>query len=214
MTFADVHRRRTFVACLAAVFGSFSGLSLVVGYTSYFFSLAGLKDPFLASLIIKLILNVFCIISFWTVETIGRRGSFLTGGSIMMTAMLVLGLLGATGTTSNGTAIVAIFAIHAASYSLSAGPLGWTYLAEVPTPRLCAKSAGFVAGFGASFGLLFNYTTPIMLANPGANWGLKIGFFWAGLTSVGLISVFFFLPETKGVRSMRSLQSCDSTDIL
>jgi hypothetical protein len=69
---------------------------------------------------------------------------------------------------------------------------------ETATPRLRAKTAGLAAGGTAAFGLLFNYTTPIMLANPGANWGLYIGYFWAGLTAVAWTMLYFFVPETKG----------------
>ena len=75
---------------------------------------------------------------------------------------------------------------------------GWTFVGEASTPRLRAKTAGFAAGGTAAFGLLFNYTTPLMLANPGANWGLQIGYFWCGLTCVSLVIIYFFIPETKG----------------
>lgn len=75
---------------------------------------------------------------------------------------------------------------------------GWTFVAETSTPRLRAKTTGFAAGGTAAFGLLFNYTTPIMLANPGANWGLNIGYFWFGLTVLSFVVIFFFIPETKG----------------
>lgn len=170
---------------------------MVFQYNTYFFQLAGLADPFLASLIIKIVTLVFTFASFWTVELLGRRISLLTGGGIAAVMMLILGLLGATGTTNNGTAMVALFCIHDAGFSLFIAPLGWSYAAEVPTPRLRAKTAGFVAGAAAAFGLLFNYTTPLMISAP-ANWGLKIGFFWFGTTSVVLVAIYFLIPETQG----------------
>lgn len=74
---------------------------------------------------------------------------------------------------------------------------GYTFLAESSTPRLRAKTAGFAAGGTCFVGLIFNYCVPIMLANPGANWGPKIGFFWAGLTSIALAIVYFTIPEVK-----------------
>lgn len=45
-----------------------------------------------------------------------------------------------------------------------------------------------------------------MLDVNGANWGNKIGFLWAGLTSLGTIVVFFMIPEVSlvlyGVREL------------
>lgn len=120
--------RRTFVAWLGAVFGSFCGLSLVFQYNTYFFQLAGLADPFLASLIIKIVTLVFTFASFWTVELLGRRISLLSGGCTAAVMMLILGLLGATNTTKNGTAMVALFCIHDAAFSLFIAPLGEHHL--------------------------------------------------------------------------------------
>lgn len=116
--------RRTFVSWICAVFGSFCGLSLVFQYNTFFFQLAGLADPFLASLIIKLITLVMTFASFWTVEIFGRRKSLMTGGTICAFMMLVLGVLGATNTTNSGTAMVALFCIHDAAFSIFIAPLG------------------------------------------------------------------------------------------
>jgi hypothetical protein len=52
---------------------------------------------------------------------------------------------------------------------------GWTYVAETATPRLRAKTAGIAASGTCLFGLIFNYTVPIMLSPQQADWGIKIG---------------------------------------
>jgi SP family general alpha glucoside:H+ symporter-like MFS transporter len=115
----------------------------------------------------------------------------------MGVCMLILGILESTHNRIAGL-MVALFAIHASTFAISAGTIGWTMVAEVSTPRLRAKTAGFAAGGTACFGLIFNYTVPIMLANPGANWGLNIGYFWAGLIIVSLGIMWYVVPETKG----------------
>lgn len=51
----------------------------------------------------------------------------------------------------------------------------------------------------ALLGLVFNYSVPIMLDTTGANWGLYIGYFWAGLTFLALVVVFFTIPEVRVV---------------
>ncbi|WVW80729.1 hypothetical protein I302_102715 [Kwoniella bestiolae CBS 10118] len=196
--FIGTNGRRTLVALLPMLYSYMTGLSLIFGYTSYFFKLAGVKDPFLGSLIVKLVLNAATLISFYTVETVGRRWSLLGGGGAMGLVMLIMGILASTGSATSGEAVVALFCIHIASYALSVGPIAYTFIAEVPTARLRARTAGLVTGAAASFGLIFNYCTPIMLASPGANWGLNIGYFWAGTTALSLVALFFFIPETKG----------------
>lgn len=72
---------------------------------------------------------------------------------------------------------------------------GWTFVGEASTPRLRAKTAGLAAGGTAVFGLIFNYTVPIMLDVNGANWNMKIGYFFSGLSFLALVVVYFTIPE-------------------
>jgi hypothetical protein len=133
----------------------------------------------------------------------------------MLSMMLLLGILRSSGNQDQGIVIVTIFAIHVAAYSMSAGPLGklnstcvaglqtdphaaYTYVGETSTPRLRMKTAALVQSGVNVFSLIFTYCTPLMLAEGGANWGLNIGYFWAGTTSLGLTLIFFFVPETRG----------------
>jgi hypothetical protein len=95
-------------------------------------------------------------------------------------------------------------------------------VAETATPRLRAKTAGIAASGTCLFGLIFNYTVPIMLSPQQANWGIKIGrsfcpcqnperlatyrfsngsscigLFFGGLCTVGLVIIWFFVPEVR-----------------
>jgi MFS family permease len=117
------HSRRTFISFFPLVFQQALGIPLIFGYASYFFSLAGVEDPFLATLVVNLVLIVCIIISFYTVERVGRRPSLLAGAGIMGTCTLVVGILGAI-KSQNGNALVAMCAIWVAAYALSAGPIG------------------------------------------------------------------------------------------
>lgn len=159
-------------------------------------------------MVVQVVLLACIVLSFYTVERVGRRPSLLAGAGVMGSCTLIIGILGAV-QNQNGSALVALCAIWVAAYAVSAGPLGefcllllgyrlisgWTFVAEASTPRLRAKTAGTAAAGTAAVGLIFNYTVPIMLDVNGANWGNKIGFLWAGLTSLGTIVVFFMIPE-------------------
>jgi MFS family permease len=194
------------------IFQQFLGIPLIFGYSTYFFSLAGLTDPFLGSLIVTLIFLTFILVSFFTVEAVGRRKSLMVGGAVMGICTLVIGILGTVSSSLNGAALIALCAVWVMAYALSAGPLGmslahliansfddsgWTFVGETSTPRLRAKTAGVAAGSSSCVGIIFAFTVPKMLANPGANWGLKIGYLFSGLTVVGLIVIYLTIPETR-----------------
>ena len=107
--------RRTWIAFLPLQFQGFGGLSFVLSYTTYFFQvglvehtcrsyvsdlyeldyqLAGLANPFLGNVIVKVMQLTAQIVSFFTIEKIGRRRLLVGGGSIMTLACLVIGILG------------------------------------------------------------------------------------------------------------------------
>lgn len=75
-------------------------------------------------MIVKIILTVFKVVAMWTVEYFGRRSSLLVGGSICGLVMLIAGILKSAGADGNGSVIIAIFCIYAASFASSVGPIG------------------------------------------------------------------------------------------
>jgi len=102
--------------------------------------------------------------------------------------------------------------------------MGYLFLGESSTAALRARTAGFAAAMSGVFGsvklraqhtklpidntdywdfndrLIFNYTTPLMLLSEGsgAGWGIKTAFLFAGLGFIGLVLVYFFVPEHSG----------------
>jgi len=102
--------------------------------------------------------------------------------------------------------------------------MGYLFLGESSTAALRARTAGFAAAMSGVFGsvairarqhtspcehidhdaqhhrLVFNYTTPLMLLSEGsgAGWGIKTAFVFAGLGFIGLVLVYFFVPEHSG----------------
>jgi len=102
--------------------------------------------------------------------------------------------------------------------------MGYLFLGESSTAALRARTAGFAAAMSGVFGsveirarqctlprrhtdhgeqynrLIFNYTTPLMLLSEGsgAGWGIKTAFVFAGLGFIGLVLVYFFVPEHSG----------------
>lgn len=92
---------------------------------SYFFQLAGMKDAFLASVIVQVVLLIGIVISFFGVESFGRRTLTLTGGTICMICVFIVGGLGSVAISSaSSNALIAVSCIWVFSYSLSLAPIG------------------------------------------------------------------------------------------
>ncbi|KAF0320270.1 MFS hexose transporter [Colletotrichum asianum] len=164
------------------------GVPLMFGYTTYFFSMANVEDPFLGKIIINAILLVGIILSFYMVDKVGRRTLVLGGGFGMMVICFIVGGLGFMQPTSaSGPVLIALCGIWAFLYANSLAPIGWISLVEVSSPKLRAKTTS-----------LANYTVPLMLSNQYAGWQQKIGLFFGGVTFIYLIPCVLLYPETKG----------------
>ncbi|TLD07945.1 hypothetical protein PspLS_12172 [Pyricularia sp. CBS 133598] len=155
---APLNLKRALISTLPFTYQNIVGVPLMFGYTTYFFSLANVSDPFLGKLIINIVLLLGIVTSFYFVDTVGRRTLVLGGGFGM----------------------------------------GWISLVEISSPKLRAKTASLAVMVQYLTGILFNYTTPLMLSAQYAGWGQKIGLFFGGLTLLYLIPCVLLFPETKG----------------
>lgn len=104
---------------------NFVGAQLFFTYTTYFFSLAQIEDPFLGNLIIQLVLVGGIIASFYLVDKAGRRTLVLGGGVFMTVLCFIVGGLGfLKPSVASGAALVALCSIWAFTYALSVAPIG------------------------------------------------------------------------------------------
>lgn len=123
--FRPVNIKRTVASALPFTFQNVCGVPLMFGYTTYFFSLAGVDDPFLATLIQQILLLVGICTSFYLVDKVGRRSLVLWGGALLAAICLVVGGLGFMEmTTSTGAAMVALCSLWAFVYANSLAPIG------------------------------------------------------------------------------------------
>lgn len=70
----------------------------------------------------------------------------------MVIFCLAIAAVGTPQWTPPGGLTIALFCLWTACYSSSCAPIGYVYLAEISTPRLRAKTAGFAAACTACFG--------------------------------------------------------------
>ncbi|KAH8736575.1 general substrate transporter [Ilyonectria robusta] len=194
-----INLKRAVISTLPFTFQNIVGVPLMFGYTTYFFQLAGVDDPFLGNIIKQMVLVVGILISFYMVDKVGRRTLVIYGGAIMGVITLLVGGLGfMTQTSSSGMALVALCSIWAFVYANSLAPIGWISLVEISSSNLRAKTTSIAVTIQYLTGILFNYCVPLMLSNQYAGWGQKIGLFFAGITFLYLIPCILLFPETKG----------------
>jgi hypothetical protein len=123
--FTKLNIKRMIVATLPFTFQNFVGVSLIFGFTTYFFQLADIADPFLGKVIIQLILLTGLIVSFYFVDKIGRRKLVIGGGFAMGSVCFIVGGLGFRKQTSaSGIGLITLCAVWAFIYANSLAPIG------------------------------------------------------------------------------------------
>lgn len=123
--FAAINFKRTIIATLPFTMQNFVGAPLFFGYTTYFFQLASIQDPFLGNLAVQLVLVVGIVTSFYLVDKAGRRTLVLYGGVFMAAMCFVVGGLGfLEPNEATGAALVTLCALWAFAYAMSLAPIG------------------------------------------------------------------------------------------
>jgi MFS family permease len=115
------------------------------------------------------------VISWYNIERFGRRILLLLGGGGMTIFCLSIAVVGTPNWVPPGGLTIALFCLWTFCYASSCAPIGYVYLAEIATPRLRAKTAGFAAACTACFGIFTNFVTPILLSVQKAGWSYKTG---------------------------------------
>lgn len=160
--FKGVNAKRTLAAALPLVLQQVCGLSFLNTYSSFFFRQAGFANPFEITSILTGIKVASIFFLVLVADKVGRRPLVLFG-AFWTTAMLFV--VGIAGQFLGSTAIRNL--TIAAAYLWSCGSsclgiIGWTFVGEVSSQKLRARTAGMAAGISVLFGLTFNTSVPVM----------------------------------------------------
>ncbi|KAG5660827.1 hypothetical protein KAF25_002470 [Fusarium avenaceum] len=193
----DKHNwRRTLAGCLGICSQWAAGAPIVFSYSTYFFAVAGLKDPFLVTIITFVLLIVAIVSSLIACEFIGRRPLLVGGCFCMMIFNIGLGTSGFFKNASADKAALGFLLLWVIAYGCSAGPIGFVAAGETSTPRLRAQTTSFNLGcYGLGF-VVFQWTVSYMISPDAGNLGVKAVFVWAGLLLPTTILLWLFYPET------------------
>ncbi|RMJ04973.1 hypothetical protein CDV36_014352 [Fusarium kuroshium] len=187
--FRGVNLRRTEIACVSYAIQMICGSSLM-GYSVDFFQQAGLETTDALNLTIGQfgIGFVGTVCSWWLMGFFGRRTLYLLGVSA---GLLVL-------SAATGWATGSLLLVFACLYNISVGPVCFCIISEMPSTRLRAKTVVLARAVYNISGIVCNILTPRMINPTAWQWGPKAGFFYAGVSLICIVWMFFRLPEAKG----------------
>jgi len=157
-SFGDMFRgtdlRRTLLCYGVILSHSSSGIWLIIAYGTFFFQMAGVDHPFLAT-VLKSVLGLtgVCVGIFAAQKFMGRRSMVLLGHGMATLCMLGIGIADtvAPHTTPTGKAIVACALLYYFFYNGFSGAISWPIASELVSSRLRVLSIGTGTGVNYVF---------------------------------------------------------------
>ncbi|RAK79173.1 general substrate transporter [Aspergillus fijiensis CBS 313.89] len=191
--------RRTMIAVMTAIFNQVTGQSFVSQYGTLFVKSLHVMNPFAFAMISRALTCIGPLITFSLVDTTGRRPIYLIGG-VMTTALLFAcgGLGTGTITDDKKRGVCGVLMMYGLFYIMSFGSIAVIVGAETPHLRLRDQTSFVAWTIRVVCDFAVSYSLPYLLNAPYANLQSKVGFIYGGLSAVGVILGYFFLPELKG----------------
>jgi sugar porter (SP) family MFS transporter len=195
--FKGLNLRRTLTVMILAVCQQFAGLTIISTYSTYFFSLAGLADPFLGSLILSCC-NLLAVL-LWSLSTdkLGRRTIVNVCETSVTVILFIVGGLYYTGATTGNVAASNALLVICCLWTFMFQTVGMSYYlysTELPSAVLRIKTGPITFLTNSITGIASCYATPPLLLNL----SLKAGFVYGAFSVPMCILMWLYVPETKG----------------
>ncbi|KAK1658383.1 quinate permease [Colletotrichum godetiae] len=206
------NRRRLFLAVMLFLFHKLTGTDSLNYFAPQIFAMIGVPKGSSSLLttgvygVVKLVTTIVYVTVI--VDRVGRRLPLMIGATIQATAMLYIGLFlrfsdvqPGSGTTPGGIVGIIMIYLYAFGWSFGHSVAPYVVAAEIFPSRVrsvcmsCCLFTNWIVNYGITS------ATPHMLST------MKYGtfLFFSIMTYIGVIFVFFCLPELKG----RSIESMD-----
>lgn len=199
--FMGTDLRRTEISSITLTAQAWCGTALM-GYSVQFYERAGLstENSFNFNLGQSGMGIMGVLVSWVLMSHFGRRRIYLTGMTVLLVLLLVVGGLGFAEPGAEGPAwaIGSLLLVYTFTYNCTIGPLCYAIVAEIPSTRLKIKTVVLARNFSNIAGFLNNSLMPRMIGVNSWNWGARSGLFWAGFCFAILVWAYFRLPEPRG----------------
>lgn len=169
-------------------------------YSTYYAQLAGYSTStsfrlFITQQVLSIAGN---IMSWFLIDRLGRRTLTVYGTLGLSLVLWTLGGLAVGGTHAELKSTVAMILLYTWLYSATLGATAYTYLTEVATSRLRARTVSLGIAVQSCFGVMWSFVLPYLFNPDKANLGGKVGFIFAGLAMPCAVLLWLYQPETKG----------------
>ncbi|CCF41315.1 sugar transporter [Colletotrichum higginsianum] len=197
--------RRLLIACLLQVIQQFTGINAIIYYAPKIFQNIGLSGnsvDLLATGVVGVINFFSTIPAIMYMDRWGRKKVLLIGGVGMGVSQLIVGTLYAVyrdswaSNKSAGWAAAFFVWAYIANFAFSIGCVNWIIPSEIFPPGVRSQAVGLAIGTNWLSNFIVALITPRMLE------AITFGtfYFFLAFCVILIVWVFFFVPETKGVR--------------
>jgi len=207
---------RTWTGIMLHGWQQLTGINFIFYYGTTFFKSAGIKNPFIITIIADVVNTATTIVGIQLIDRVGRRRLLIIGAIGMCICEFIVAIVGVTAGNiqADGTVnlaaqrvLIAFVCVYIAFFATSWGPVAWVVTGEIFPLSIRAKSMSLSVasnwlwnfGIGYATPYLVNKTTTGINGVKTANLGVKVFFIWGG-TCVGcFFFTYFFVPETRGL---------------
>ncbi|XP_031348943.1 facilitated trehalose transporter Tret1-like [Photinus pyralis] len=204
----SLKKRSTKIAAIVSFslmfFQQAGGVNAVIFYTSDIFTDSGSSlDPKEATMIVGAIQIIATFISSLVIDKLGRRILLLTSSLFMAVGLLILGaffslklrgLADAETLETLGLLPIVGLCVFIIAFSLGFGPIPWMIASEL-FPSEIKSVASSIAG---TLNWLMAFLITKFYGDMSASLGGDVTFYiFAGICLIGIVFVFFVVPETK-----------------
>ena len=165
--FRDTDRRCTEIAMGSFAVAQPTGCVFIIGYSTYFIELASLSNDNSPSLglsvgALSIVGNIF---SWFLINSVGRRRTFLWDTCGLLLLLLLVGILDVTPSKGHGNVWgqSVCIVIFNCVYFLSVGPIAWALYAEISSSRLRSRTVGLGIVVQNLFSVLLPTVIPYIL---------------------------------------------------
>ncbi|OAQ80709.1 maltose permease [Purpureocillium lilacinum] len=173
LCFRGTNRIRTMISTFVFLGLHCTGTICIVGYSTYFFQLAGLP-------------------------TLGRRKIYVSGIFCLTALLFTIGIIDVIPSGAGKTVEAASTVAFAFIYTFTVGSCAFAILGEVSSVSLRAPTVALATGMQAFCGITFNLIIPYMMNPDQGNLKGKVGFIFGVSALCAGVWSFFFVPDLEG----------------
>ncbi|KXJ88025.1 maltose permease [Microdochium bolleyi] len=198
--FRGTNRLRTGISTGVFLCQHLVGIVFVLGYSTYFFQLAGFdySRSFDLGVGVTACGVTGNIGSWFVVERFGRRVVFISGMVALTVILLLIGVMDVVPSSAAGWVQASLTVVYAFVYFLTIGAMAFAVLGETSSTVLRAKTISLATATQAICGIVMSIAIPYLVNPDEANLRGKVGFLFGGLAFVASIGSWFYVPELKG----------------